>query len=147
MLTRSRAALIVVVIATVAACATPAAKAPTPEPAVTVEKHTAPQSSRLTLSARAVDRLGIQTEAISSATPGAIAVGVIPYAAILYDSAGRAWAYTNPSPRVFVRAALEVTSIERDHAFLSAGPAPGTLVVTVGAPELYGVETGVGGGH
>jgi len=48
---------------------------------------------------------------------------------------------------VFVRHAITVDRIEADRAVLSAGPPIGTLVVTVGVAELWGIETGVGGGH
>ncbi len=69
--------------------------------------------------------------------------GVIPYAAVLYDPQGKTWTYTNPGPLTFVREPITVDRIEGDKAFLSDGPAPGTLVVTVGAAELFGAETGV----
>jgi hypothetical protein len=43
-----------------------------------------------------------------------------------------------------VRAEVTVVEIADDKASLSAGPPPGTAVVTVGAAELFGVETGLG---
>jgi hypothetical protein len=46
-----------------------------------------------------------------------------------------------------VRSAIDVASIEGDRALLTSGPPVGTTVVTVGVAELYGAETGVGGGH
>jgi hypothetical protein len=74
-----------------------------------------------------------------------------PYAAILYDAEGNTWTYTNPSERVFVREAVVVDQVvERNGeqvALLSDGPSAGTTVVTIGAAELFGTETGVGGGH
>jgi hypothetical protein len=43
-----------------------------------------------------------------------------------------------------VRAPITVDHIESGVAFLTAGPATGTAVVTVGGPEVYGAEIGVG---
>ena len=64
----------------------------------------------------------------------------VPYWAVLYDSAGKTWVYTNPEPRVFVRQAITVERIDGATALLSEGPAVGTVVVTTGAEELYGAE-------
>jgi hypothetical protein len=69
---------------------------------------------------------------------------LIPYAAVIYDAHGDTWVYANPQPLVFVRHRISVNYIEGDLAVLFAGPAAGTQVVTVGAAELYGAETGVG---
>lgn len=129
-----------------AACApsssTPAAK----DPAVVVEKNAETGLSKLTLSAKAAERLGIATTAVVDPQdgPGKTAV---PYAAVIYDASGKTWAYTNSGGLVFVRHAITVDRIQADRAVLTAGPPIGTLVVTVGVAELWGIETGVGGGH
>jgi hypothetical protein len=68
---------------------------------------------------------------------------VVPYAALLYGVNGETWVYTNPEPLVFVRQPIVVDHIEDDLAILSEGPEVGTAVVTVGAAELFGAETGV----
>jgi hypothetical protein len=78
---------------------------------------------------------------------GGAARTVVPYSAVVYDADGKTWAYTNAEGLVFVRYEIVVDRIENNVAFLSGGPPVGTLVVTVGAAELWGVETGVGGGH
>lgn len=113
------------------------------DPPVKVEKNEATGLSRLTLSAKAAERLGIATGAVSAAGAGT----AIPYAALVYDKAGKTWVYTNPEGRDYVRQEIEVQRIEGDMAFLSSGPPVGTAVVTVGTAELWGVDTGVGGGH
>jgi hypothetical protein len=69
---------------------------------------------------------------------------VIPYAAVIYDAAGNSWTYTNPEPLVFVRHPIVIEYIDGDLAALKEGPEVGTAVVTVGAPELMGVELNVG---
>jgi hypothetical protein len=71
---------------------------------------------------------------------------IVPYAAVLYDTHGETWVYTNPEPLVYVRAPITVEYIEGDLAVLTDGPPPGTEVVTDGATELFGAESGIGGG-
>lgn len=68
---------------------------------------------------------------------------VIPYAAVLYGVNGETWVYTNPERLSFVREAITIDFIERDQAYLLEGPEVGTAVVTLGAAELFGTETGV----
>jgi hypothetical protein len=74
----------------------------------------------------------------------ASALKLIPYSAVIYDTHGDAWAYTNPSALVFVRQLIKIEYIQGNTAYLSDGPAVGTAIVTSGVAELYGSETGVG---
>lgn len=103
--------------------------------------------SRLILTEKAVERLGIETVqateemiARSEARPRITA----PYSALLYDVQGRAWVYTNPEPGVYIRHEVEVDFIEGSRAVLNEGPPPGARIVSVGAAELYGTEYEVG---
>lgn len=68
---------------------------------------------------------------------------IVPYAAVLYGVHGETWVYTNPEPLVFVRSPITIDYIEGDLAILSEGPEVGTAIVTIGAAELFGTETGV----
>ena len=94
--------------------------------------------NRITLTADAAKRIDVTT-APAESDGGST---VIPYAAVLYDPNGQTWTYTSPKPLVYVRADITVDRIDGDRAILAKGPAPGTAVVTVGAPELWGVEYG-----
>jgi len=128
-----------------AACGPASTAGKATEPPVVVEADQATGTKRLSLSAKAAERLGIATEAVTNApTGGGTAV---PYGAVLYDQHGKTWTYTNPSERVYIRAAITVDAIGEGLAILSAGPPIGTAVVTVGSAELWGVESGIGGGH
>jgi outer membrane murein-binding lipoprotein Lpp len=127
---------------TVAGCGSSANK-PATEAAVTVDKIEGSELKKLTLSEHAAHRLGLTTAEVT-ATAGDTTV---PYSAILYDKKGATWAYTNPEGLVFVRTEVTVGRVADGVAYLEAGLDPGTKVVTVGAAELWGVETGVGGGH
>ena len=96
--------------------------------------------ARITLTELAVQRLDIQTVAVEQSEEWL----VVPSDAIFVDETGTFWLYTNPEPLVFVRQQIGLADQEGDQAFLLDGPDPGTAVVTVGVPELYGAETGIG---
>jgi len=72
---------------------------------------------------------------------------VVPYSAVLYGLHGETWVYTNPEPLVYIRYPVTVDYIDGDQAVLLDGPPAGMAVVTVGSAELFGAESGVGGGH
>jgi hypothetical protein len=99
---------------------------------------------KVVLSAQAARRIGIETGQVRTAATRAVHdPAVIPYAAIVYDAEGHAFAYTNPQPLTFVRAPVHVVRSVGPVAVVTGGPRPGTRVVTVGAQELLGVEYGV----
>ena len=100
--------------------------------------------SRLTLTARAAERLGIQTAPVRKATVEGRARTLVPYGAVLYDATGATWLYATREPLSYLRERITVDDIEGGQAMLTDGPAAGTAVVSVGAAELYGTELGVG---
>lgn len=112
------------------------------EPA-TVEPVAGTNLSRIVLTARAAERIGIETATVQSGNGAQAKLTVVPYSSLVYDTEGRAWAYTSTAELTFVRAALTVERIEGDEILLREGPPPGTPVVTVGVAELYGTELGV----
>ena len=106
----------------------------------TVELIEGTDLSRITLTARAVERLDIQTAAVTKSG----AEKVVPYSAVLYSPTGETWAYVSTQPMTFVRHAIVVDRIDGDKAYLSKGPAAGAKVATVGVAELFGAESGLG---
>jgi hypothetical protein len=104
--------------------------------------------NRLTLTAKAAERLGIQTAPIAEAQmtrAGSMTLQkVVPYSAVLYDSQSNTWVYTNPQPQVYVRQGIKIDYFDGDRAVVSEGPNVGTAVVTVGAAELFGAEFEIG---
>src|SRR5687767_10344475 len=130
------------VILSIAGCSQETGAPAAEEPAF-VEEVPGSELSRITLSQLAAERLGIETASVG--TLGGLLT--IPYTALLYDSEGRTWTYTSPETNVFVRHEVVVDRIEGDVAVVAEGPPEGTAVVTIGAAELFGTETGVGGGH
>ena len=100
----------------------------------------------VTLTARAVHRLGIITSPVSAvpARPGGARLS-IPYAGVVYVDNGSTWTYTQVGGGSYLRVPITVASIVGNTALLSSGPAAGTEVVVVGAPELLGAEIEIGG--
>jgi hypothetical protein len=92
--------------------------------------------SRVTLTASAAERLGVETVPIRNRAGRKIA----PYSAILYDERGKTWVYTQPARLTFVRAAVEIAAIRGNEAILTSGPPVGTEVASVAAAELFGTE-------
>jgi hypothetical protein len=108
------------------------------EPA-TLEPIEGSDLSRVTLTEEAAVRLDIEVDPVLDAGSATM----IPYAAVFYTATGDTWTYTNPEPLTFVRVPIVVDHIRGDDVFLSDGPPSGVEVVTQGAAELYGTETGV----
>jgi hypothetical protein len=105
--------------------------------------------SRVTLTERAAQRLGLKTDQVreEKVTRKNQTLGerkLVPYSALIYDSHGQTWIYTSPSARTFVRHKVEVEHIQGDVAVLKDGPPTGTVVASVGVAELYGTEFKVG---
>ena len=138
--------VVVLVIASVqlSACAQTAAVTASKVAPAKVERIEGTNLNRLTLIAEASKRLNIQTAPVRDAQVSGVQRKVIPYAAVLYDTQGNTWAYTNPEPLRFVRQSIKIDRIEGDLAVLTDGPPSGTAVVTVGVAELFGIEFGVG---
>ena len=103
------------------------------------EKHP-DQPTVLTLEDEAAKRIDIQTGDVQDVDVKGAKQKVMPYAALLYDTEGETWTFTNAEPLKFVREKIKVDRIDGDKVFLAQGPAAGTKVVTVGVAELYGSE-------
>ena len=96
---------------------------------------------KITLTDEAAERIGVETVPVLAADGGRIQV---PSATVLYDQEGRTWVFTEPEHDVFVREQVTVIGTKGEDMILSNGPSADTPVVTVGVPELYGTELGVG---
>jgi hypothetical protein len=101
----------------------------------TLEEIEGTDLSRVILTEKAAERLGIETVSASGTS--------VPYAAVIYDIEGNTWIYTNPAPLTFVREPIVIDHIDGDMAILAEGLTSEMNVVTVGVSELYGTETGV----
>jgi hypothetical protein len=101
----------------------------------TLEEIEGSDLKRVILTEKAAERIDVQTVPVSGM--------VVPYSAVIYDTEGNTWIYTNPAPLTFVRASIVIDHIEGDQAFLSQGLESDAPIVTVGVAEIYGAETGV----
>jgi uncharacterized iron-regulated membrane protein len=95
----------------------------------------------VTLVEAAAKRLDIRTAAVAAAA-GSLTV---PYSAVVYQPDGSTWVYAQTEPLTYQRAAITVAAVHGDQVTVTAGPPVGTEVVTQGAAELVGVETGIDG--
>jgi hypothetical protein len=123
----------------VTACGGKSASKVAAEPAA-VEHVAGTDVYRITLTAETVKRLEVKTAAVQQSGSET----AIPYAAVFYLATGEASAYVNSAPRTFVRQAIVVDRIVGNRAILSGGLSSGTKVVTVGVPELHGIESSAG---
>lgn len=139
---RGRSLFVLIVLVLMAlclpGCSQPPVETEAGDAAASLETVPGTDLSRVTLNERAVGNIGLQTS--TTATDPKSRKLTVPYLAILYDSQGKTWVYTNPEPRVYVRQNVVVERIDGEVAQLSDGPAPGTTVVTLGAEELFGAE-------
>jgi hypothetical protein len=141
-------ALALVLCFMAAACGSGAA-APTEEhtgPATVEEVAGQEGIHRITLTPEAATRLGIEVAQVTAGPSGRTRV---PYSALIYDADGAAWTYlVDGGPNVFIRHAVTVDEIVADpggdYVLLTAGPASGTSVASVGVAELFGTEFEVG---
>jgi hypothetical protein len=127
--------VLVTAVLALSACASPAEEQGGEE-AATVEPIKGTDTNRVTLTEEAADTLGVETIAIKR-------VGgreVVPDAAVVYAADGHTFTYSSPKPFTYVRAAITVDHIDGRKAILKKGPPAGTNVVTVGSPELFGLE-------
>jgi hypothetical protein len=67
----------------------------------------------------------------------------VPYSSVIYDPSGKTYLFTNVRPLTYVEVPITVDHISGSSVYLKTGPKPGARVVSVGAEELYGVQTGV----
>ena len=128
------------------ACRSVAEEEEEPVGAATIEPIEGTDQVRVVLTADAVERVDVRTATVRAAPVdggGASSGTVIPYASIFYTATGETWTYTSPEPLTYVREPVVIDHIAGNRVFLTEGPAPGSEVVTQGAAELYGSETGV----
>ena len=99
-----------------------------------------PHGTRIVLSASGAQRIGLRTARTHSARGPMVAV---PASALIYDPSGKTYAFIAVQDRTYAEVHVRVARIDGDTALLKNGPRVGDQVVSTGAEELYGVQTGV----
>lgn len=145
--------LLIIAALQLAACGGSSVAGAESEKPAHLEDISGSEFKRVVLTEKAAERLDIQTVPVASgaevASSDAAAFTppddslVVPYAAVIYGLHGETWVYTRPEPLTYERQPITIDRIEGGLVILSAGPEPGTEVVTVGVIELYGEETGI----
>jgi hypothetical protein len=100
-------------------------------------------ATRVTFTREGAARIALATAPVRREGPRS----VVPSRAVLYDAGGGAFVYVATGPRSFLRRDVEVERVAGGRAMLAGGPAAGSLVVTVGAAEVHGVELEIAGSH
>lgn len=95
---------------------------------------------KVVLSSMAAERLDIQTLSVNKTQR------TIPYSSITYDIYGKTWVYENIEPFTYIRRQVSISGVNDSQAILSEYLQNDMVVVTVGVPELDGVEYGIGQG-
>jgi hypothetical protein len=68
---------------------------------------------------------------------------IVPSSAVIYDPSGKTYAFVSLGRLTFTEVPVVVAYMNGNSAYLRSGPRVGARVVSVGAEELYGVQTGV----
>jgi hypothetical protein len=118
-------------------------------------------AGKIVLTAQGAEHIGVQTATVRGvlAPPPApkagtrapapaaprqpAATAIIPFASVVYAPSGKTYAFTSPAPLTFAEVPITIAHISGDSVYLLKGPRAGARVVTVGAEELFGVQTGV----
>jgi hypothetical protein len=127
-----------------AACSQHESHAAHAEHPAQVDKIEGSELSRVTLTAKAAERIGLETTSVREQDLDGSMRKAVPYSSLIYDPKGRTWIYVSPQARTFVREQVEVDRIEGEWVYLSKGPAAGTEIASMGVAQIYGAETGVG---
>jgi hypothetical protein len=103
--------------------------------------------SEIVLSAVGAQRIGLATaparHAKATAAGRFAAQVIVPASAIIYDPSGRTYAFVALGRLTFTEIPVIVNRISGNSAYLRSGPRAGARVVSTGAEELFGVQTGV----
>jgi hypothetical protein len=116
----------------------PVRAVPTPPP-----RPTPTAVTTTTTVAGAVKRTTSTRTSTRTPAPRPTASVIVPYSALVYDPSGKTYVFTQRSPLTYTEVPAKVDRIDGNSAYLSSGPHAGSTVVTVGAEELFGVQTGV----
>ena len=111
-----------------------------PPPAAQLEHSQASPTGKVVLTPLGAQRIGLETARARKAPGTRITV---PQAAIIYSPGGKTYAFVAAGRLTYVETPITVDRIDGNVAYLRRGPHPGARVVSTGAEELYGIQTGV----
>jgi multidrug efflux pump subunit AcrA (membrane-fusion protein)/predicted small secreted protein len=137
--------LLVLASLTLAACGrAPGAAEEGESSAAKVEDIPGTHLKKIVLTEEGARRLGIRTTVVKLWHEKDGGTGLeVPHSSVFYAAEGASFIYTNPEPLVYIMRPVVIDDVIGGRAFLAKGPKAGTSVVTEGASELLGAETGV----
>jgi predicted small lipoprotein YifL len=135
------AALVVVIGAVLAGCGSSGEPSIPPSSKV-VPVHGSP-AGKIVLTAAGAQHLGLETATVRGVASPAAAKTSIPVSSVVYAPSGQTYAFVSEGPLTFTEVPITIDRISGDSVLLLKGPRAGATVVTVGAEELFGVQTGV----
>ena len=112
-------------------------------------------ADKIVLTAVGAPRIGLATATAHTATAKAksdrnhhkrtrrASAVVIPASAVVYDPSGKTYVFVSVGRLAFAEVPVVVNYMNGNAAYLRSGPRAGAQVVSHGAEELYGVQTGV----
>src|SRR5579884_893670 len=118
-----------------------ASNPPRTEPSYVVGRVPGTHQWQIVLTPDGAGAIGIQT-ARAASVRGRRASVTIPLSAIIYSATGETYAYVSPRRLAYRQVAIRVRTIVGRTVYLRSGVPPGSRVVTVGAEELFGAQTG-----
>lgn len=108
---------------------------------VTIEAHGKDHLPNLKFSVAAEVRLGIESFTFTIDPSGK---RTIPLSAIIYDTNGSAWIFTNPSSQTYRREPVRVLQTIENQVRIESSIPNNVPIVTQGVVELFGIESGIG---
>ncbi len=110
-----------------------------------IETHSDGKVPLITLTPEAEKRLGIVVVQMEPHPPiHAKNAYSLPVSSILYDERGRNWVYLRQDEHTYSRLEVDLLEVDGKSALISSQPNRDAWVVSVGAAELLGTESGVG---
>ncbi len=88
-----------------------------------------------------VGPLGVRHKVVKPVSRGATVA--IPYSSVVYDPSGQAYTFVAVGQLTYAETPISIDRIDGATAYLRKGPRAGVRVVSTGAEELYGVQSGV----
>jgi hypothetical protein len=107
----------------------------------TVKKPAGSHLAQITLTPEAEKRLGIE---VTSPLKTSVGKAVIPTSSLIYDTSGKSWVFIRVDPHQYHREQIRIVRTQKNQIEIENKLPESTSIVTQGAAELYGTESGVG---
>ena len=111
-----------------------------PPPPAQLQRSSGSATDKIVLSPLGAQRIALQTTLARHPRRRGVS---IPASAVIYDASGRTYVFTALGRLTYTEVAVTIVRIDGSAAQVTSGLRAGVRVVSTGAEELYGVQTGV----